>query len=215
MSPSMSSPAMSSSSRAEAPGAMRPALAWSLLVGAYVLMLLIFLVTPMANMLVLSVYRYSPTTIWTPVLTGANYAQLLEPHLSLIALRTLRIGALATVACAVLGYPVAYYLARCSRAALTAGLFVLMLPMMVSAVVGAFGWMMILGRNGLLNTGLRNLGLPAINVLYTDTAVLIALVHFLLPLMVLPLLAAIEHIPVRLEEAAANLGSNHSASFAG
>ena len=115
--------------------------------------------------------------------------------------------------CTVIGYPVAYYLARCSRPALLAGLFVLLLPMMVSAVVGAFGWIVILGRNGLLNSLLGGFGLPRLNILYTDTAVLIALVHFLLPLMVLPLLAAIERIPVRLEEAATNLGTGPFGTF--
>ena len=192
---------------------MRPGLAWSWLVGAYVVLLTLFLAVPMANMLVLSAYQYSPITIWSPVLTSANYAQLLDPYLATVALRTLRIGATATILCTLIGYPVAYYLARCSRLALIAGLFVLLLPMMVSAVVGAFGWIVILGRNGLLNTWLRELGLPRINVLYTDTAVLIALVHFLLPLMVLPLLAAIERIPVRLEEAATNLGTGPFGTF--
>jgi ABC-type spermidine/putrescine transport system permease subunit I len=189
-------------------------IAWTWLVLPYLLVLVAFLAVPLANLLILSFYTYSAVTLWVPRLTTANYAQVLTPYFGFVALRTLRIGVIATVCCAVIGYPVAYFLARCSRRVLTLGMFVLLLPLMVSAVVGSFGWMVILGRKGVLNGVLATLGLPAHGtVLYTEAAVEIALVHFLLPLMVLPLLASIEKISVRLEEAAANLGAAPLVTF--
>ncbi len=182
---------------------------WVWLVAPYVLILLVFLVLPLINVLVLSVYTYSPITIWTPRLTLANYGQVFTVYFATIALRTLRVGVLATALCVVLGYPVAYYLSRCGKRALTVGMFILTLPLMVSAVVGAFGWIVILGRNGLLNALLQAVGIDArLAILNTETAVIIALVHFLMPLMVLPLMASIERIPVQLEEAATNLGAS-------
>lgn len=180
----------------------------------YTLTLLAFLALPLANVALLSVYRYSPITIWVPEFTLANYGQMFTLYFGTVALRTLRIGATATVLCVLLGYPVAYYLSRCSRRALTVGMFILTLPLMVSAVVGAFGWIVILGRNGLLNSALKLVSPDLrLDILYTQTAVIIALVHFLLPLMVLPLMAAIEKIPRRLEEAATNLGAGSFATF--
>ena len=188
--------------------------AWFWLVSPYGLVLLLFLVVPLGSLLVLSFHTYSPVSIWLPTWTGANYGQVLTPYFATVALRTLRIAAVATAGCAILGYPVAYYLARCSRRALTVGLFLLMLPLMVSAVVGSFGWIVILGRNGLLNGMLAALRVSwRTSLLYTEMAVEIALVHFLLPLMVLPLLASIEKIPMRLEEAATNLGGGSFALF--
>jgi ABC-type spermidine/putrescine transport system permease subunit I len=185
-----------------------------LLAGPYTLILLFLLFLPLLNVLLLSFYTYSPITIWTPTFTFDNYAEILRPYLARIALRTLRIGALATLACAVIGYPVAFYLARCSKQALTIGMFIIIMPLMISAVVGAFGWIVILGQNGLLNQGLRALGVEKpITILYTEGAVIVALVHFLLPLMVLPLMASIEKIPVRLEEASINLGASPLATF--
>jgi ABC-type spermidine/putrescine transport system permease subunit I len=194
--------------------APRRSSAWLWLLFPYALTLVAFLALPLANVLLLSVYRYSPIKIWIPEFTGANYVQMFTPYFGSVALRTVSIGAIATVLCVLLGYPVAYYLSRCSKRALTVGMFVLTLPLMVSAVVGSFGWIVILGRNGLLNSALKALGAEArVDILHSPAAVVIALVHFLLPLMVLPLLAAIEKIPIKLEEAATNLGAGSFTRF--
>jgi ABC-type spermidine/putrescine transport system permease subunit I len=201
---------MSSYSSADALGrASGPIPGWVWLVLPYVLILLLFLAVPLGNIALLSLYTSSAERIWNPVLTLGNYHQLLTYYFLKITLRTLKVGAIATVLCIVLGYPVAYYLARCSRRALAVAMFILVMPLMVSAVVGAFGWIVILGRNGLANALLGTLGFTGrIDILYGETAVIIALVQFLLPLMVLPLMASIEKIPLRLEEVAVNLGAS-------
>ena len=206
--------ATSSSSAAE-PSAWRPRIGgWIWLIGPYVLVLLAFLAVPLGNIGLLSFFTQSSARLWSPVLTLANYRQIASGYFVDLIGRTLTIGALATAICAVLGYPLAYYLARCSRAALAAALFLLIMPLMVSAVVEAFGWIAILGREGLLNAVLASLGAPfRVNVLYGKGAVLIALVQLLLPVMALPLMSAIEEIPVRLEEAARNLGASPLATF--
>ncbi|MGF7162863.1 ABC-type spermidine/putrescine transport system permease subunit I [Rhodoligotrophos appendicifer] len=205
---------MSISSQADAPGALARVPAWLWLIGPYALLLMVFVAAPLANVVLLSVYTYSPVRIWTPDFTLDNYRQIFTPYFGGIAIRTLRIGATATLGCVLLGYPIAYYLARCSRRALAVGMFILIMPLMVSAVVGSFGWIVILGRNGLLNGALAALGIESnVTILYTEAAVVIALVHFLLPLMVLPLMASIEKISVRLEEASINLGASPVSTF--
>jgi ABC-type spermidine/putrescine transport system permease subunit I len=187
---------------------------WIWLTAPYIVILLAFLAAPLGNVILLSFYTHSPDKIWVPVPTLENYRQLFSLYFLNITLRTLRLGAIATVFCIILGYPVAYYLARCSKRALAISMFILVMPLMVSAVVGAFGWIVILGRNGLLNTALKTLGVDGrVDVLYTETAVVIALVHFLLPLMVLPLSASIERISPRLEEVAVNLGAGPLLTF--
>jgi putative spermidine/putrescine transport system permease protein len=84
---------------------------------------------------------------------------------------------------------------------------------MVSAVIRVFGWIVILGRKGLVNEAFAALGLEPVRLLYTDTAVVIGLVNVFLPFMALPLMAAIERIPPNLEEAAQNLGANRYQMF--
>lgn len=172
-----------------------------------------FLVAPLVGMLDLSFKTHSATTLWTPEFTWANYVDALDGYYLDIFLGSVRIAGIATICCIILGYPLAYFLARCSPAVLSLGLFLLVMPLMVSTVIRAFGWLVILGGNGILNQALVALGLGQISILYTETAVIIALVQLVLPLMVLPLMASIESIPIEMEEAAVNLGANGWATF--
>ncbi|MFI5015693.1 MAG: ABC transporter permease [Hyphomicrobiales bacterium] len=187
---------------------------WVWLAGPYALVLFLFLAIPLCNLVVLSLFRYSATSIWTPELTASNYARILDGFYIALTLRSLWIGAITTALCVVLGYPLAYFLARCSPRALSLGLFLLVLPLMVSTVIRAFGWIILLGREGAINSLLRALGIgEPLGMLYSEGSVIVALVQYVLPLMVLPLMAAIERIPLSLEEAAVNLGSSAATVF--
>ena len=108
----------------------------------------------------------------------------------------------------VLGYPLAYCLARARPRWQAVGLFLLIMPLMVSAVIRIFGWIVILGRKGMVNQALVAVGLEPVKLLYSETAVVIGLVNIFVPFMVLPIMASIEHISPSLEEAAQNLGAN-------
>jgi ABC-type spermidine/putrescine transport system permease subunit I len=181
---------------------------WTLLVGPYALYLLVLLIVPFANVALFSVHTYSPTKIILPELSFANYLKLLDPYYARLLGRTLKLGLITTAVCAVLGYPLAYFLARARPRVLTLGLFLLVMPLMVSTVIRVFGWIVILGRKGLINNALMALGLEPAKLLYNETAVVIGLVNIFMPFMVLPLMASIERIPPSLEEAAQNLGAN-------
>jgi ABC-type spermidine/putrescine transport system permease subunit I len=192
----------------------RPA-SWLWLGGPYLIFLILFVGVPLGNLAVLSVYTYSPIQIWIPEFTTANYLLVFaDAYYVGITIRTLRIAAITTAICIVLGYPLAYFLARCSARVLSIGLFLLVMPLMVSTVIRAFGWIVILGRNGVINSLLEGVGLPfRLDVLHSETAVIIALVQLVMPLMVLPLMASIEKIPLSLEEAASNLGATPATIF--
>ena len=181
---------------------------WVWLAGPYMLVLLLALLVPLANLGNLSVLRYDPQSIWTADLTLENYDRLLDSHYFDVLVRTLRIGVIPALACLLIGAPLAYWLARCSRSMLALGLFFVVMPMMVSTVIRAFGWMVLLGRNGVLNGTAVSLGFDRwVFIMNTEAAVILALVQICLPLMVLPAMAAIEKIPRALEEAATNLGA--------
>jgi ABC-type Fe3+ transport system permease subunit len=75
-------------------------------------------------------------------------------------------------------------------------------------VIRVFGWIVILGRKGLLNQALLALGLEPVKLLYSETAVVIGLVNIFVPFMVLPIMASIERISPSLEQAAQNLGAS-------
>ena len=188
---------------------------WALFVGPYGVYLLVFLVLPFANVALLSVYLHSPTKIAIAGVHRRQLRQALELYYATLFLRTLRLSLVVTAVCAVLGYPLAYLLARSTSRIMTLGLFLLIMPLMVSTVIRVFGWVVILGNEGLVNQGLRLLGAgEGVRLLYTEGAVILGLTQQSMPFMVLPIMAAIERISPSLEEAARNLGASWGQMFA-
>ncbi len=195
-------------------GRERPSPYWVLFVGPYGLYLLVFLVLPFANVALLSVYLHSPTKIAIAEFTTANYSKLWELYYANLFFRTLRLSLVVTVVCVALGYPLAYLLARARPRIMTLGLFLLIMPLMVSTVIRVFGWVVILGNEGLVNQALRRLGAgDGVQLLHTEGAVVIGLAQQSMPFMVLPIMASIERISPSLEEAARNLGASWGQMF--
>ena len=125
-----------------------------------------------------------------------------------IAFRTVGIAALTTVADAVIAFPFAYYMARVAGSRTRAVLFVLvLLPLWSSYLVRVYAWRQILDHDGILNWTLQQLGLPAANLAYTNTAVWIVFTYVWLPFMILPIYASLERIPDSMLEASADLGA--------
>jgi putative spermidine/putrescine transport system permease protein len=142
--------------------------------------------------------------------TLANYRSVLHSPLARdVAYDTLRLAGLMTLLTALLGYPLAYVLARSpSRGLRRVVLFGLVVTFLSGGVTRAYAWLIILGNRGLINQALMALGLPTFRLAYDETGVVIGVVHFLLPFFVLTLLAALKNIPLSLEEAARNLGAS-------
>ncbi|GAB4538233.1 MAG: ABC transporter permease [Anaerolineae bacterium] len=132
-----------------------------------------------------------------------------------VFLRTLRLAAMVTVIAAVLGYPAAYAIShmRAGRRALMMSLIIL--PLMTNPVARTYTWLVILGRLGLVNRTLEFLGLTErpLRLLYTETAIILGLLHLFLPLMILSLVSAMENIRPELEEAAQSLGASRLVTF--
>jgi putative spermidine/putrescine transport system permease protein len=173
-------------------------------------------------MLVLAVFLVGP--IWVNLLeslkepsgaTGlAQYARIFGDiyYLTIIA-QTLGFGFAVTAICIVLGYPLAYVVARSQGAWKAALILLVVTPLLVNVVVRSFGWMVILGGSGAVNAGLVALGFPKVELMYNWTGVTIAMVHVLLPFMVLSIASTLETLDRRLEEAAAVLGATPARVF--
>lgn len=126
-----------------------------------------------------------------------------------IGWRTLKLSALITVICAVVGFPLAYIMARVGLRARLWIVILVILPLMTSVVVRTFGWMVLLGRGGLVPTTLHSLGFVGRNftLMQTEAAIVIGMVQVLLPFMTLSILGVILKIDGRLEEAARTMGA--------
>jgi len=142
---------------------------------------------------------------WTGTL--ANYASILDPLYLQIFWRSLWMAALTTVMCLVFGFPLAYLIARAPRKWQAVLLLLIIIPFWTNFLVRTYAWMFILRTEGLLNTVLMSAGIvdQPLNLLYTDTAVIIGLVYGYLPFMVLPLFASLERLDPSVIEAAWDL----------
>ncbi len=145
-------------------------------------------------------------------LTLAHYAHFFgTPLYAHVLFTTLRISVSTTLAAALLGYPVALVMARANPILSRAVTLIVIAPLVVSVVVRTYGWQLILanGPQGLLNWTLLSLGVirTPVRLLYSETAVVLGSLHVFLPMMVLPLAAALGKIDPRLDDAARMLGA--------
>ncbi len=142
---------------------------------------------------------------WVGTLT--NYTSIADPLYLRIFWRSLWLAVVTTAICLVMGFPMAYAIARAPQRWQGILLLLVIIPFWTNFLVRTYAWMFILRTEGLLNTVLMSLGLihEPLNILFSDTAVLIGLVYGYLPFMVLPLYAALERLDPSLIEAAWDL----------
>ncbi|WP_178106796.1 ABC transporter permease subunit [Pseudomonas mangiferae] len=150
------------------------------------------------------------------VLNLGNYLMLTEDPLYLAAyLGSLKMAFFSTLICLLIGYPMAYAIARADKELQTVLLLLIMMPTWTAILIRVYAWMGILSNNGLLNGVLQGLGLidAPLQILNTDIAVYIGVVYSYLPFMILPLFANLVKHDLSLLEAASDLGSSHINNF--
>lgn len=118
------------------------------------------------------------------------------------------LGLIATVICLVLGYPIAYIISRAKGVSQRTMVMLIMLPQWMNFLLRTYALMSLLENNGLINTWLRDIGLPQINIINTRFAVVVGMVYDFLPFMVLPIYSVMTKIDNRVTEAAQDLGAN-------
>ena len=122
--------------------------------------------------------------------------------------RTAWVSLTTTLLCVLIGAPEAYVLSRMRAPWRSFFLVVILSPLLISVVVRAFGWSLVLGPAGLLNSFLQSVGFDRVRILYTPTAVVIALVHVMLPFMVIPVWTSLQKLDPQIENAALSLGAS-------
>lgn len=184
--------------------ALVPAAAW----------LTLFFLLPLLIIGVISFMRAATPVEW--VVDGGSFERLLNPlHLRILA-RSLGLAAAATLLCLLLGYPLAYYIARRPPRSRRLLYFMVLVPLWANSLVLVYAWMVLLRPNGILDAVLAALGIGGdapLMLLYTPVAVLIGLVYWYLPFMVYPLYASLEKFDFSLLDAARDLGASRWTAF--
>jgi putative spermidine/putrescine transport system permease protein len=176
----------------------------------------VFLILPLAFFLVMGVFRYDAFALYLPRLTGENFHRLLaDAHYRSIIVLTLRLAALTTLFALLLAYPIAYFLSRTRSAWRGVLMFLVVAPLTTGVIVRTYGWIVLFGAEGLINRVLMGLGLThqPLQILNTQTAVVVALVHILLPYMVFPLFSSLSAQDPDLQQAASTLGAGPARTF--
>ena len=193
----------------------RKSLASHLLLAPAAVWLILFLVVPAIGLVALSFAKNGAygEVVWS--LTLQNYARAFNPKYIAVLLRALGFAGATTTICLLLGYPLAYYLSFRAGKWRNAMIIGLMVPFWTSALVAFYSWMIILGKEGLLNSALLRFGFISspIGILYTPFSVLLGLVYFYLPFTVLPLYGSLEKVPRSYVEAAYDLGAGRWTAF--
>ena len=193
-----------------------PLLSATSLVGPATVFVVVGLLAPLAILLRYSFNSVDRRRIMQDTFTFANYEKFFsDSYYTSTLLTTMRVAALCTVVCLIMGLPLAYVLARTQTRFKNVLIMLVVLPLFVGNAVRAAGWMVVFGTKGFLNVTLISLGLigQPLQIMYTEGAVIAGIIAVNLPYMVLTLQSVIEGINRNLEEAAFSLGAGPATMF--
>ena len=170
----------------------------------YVGWMVFFVVAPLIVVLIYAFTRESADGSW--FITLDNFEGMVG-YASVFG-RSFLLAGIATLVCILLGYPMAYFLARERGRLRSMATLLIMLPMWMNFLLRTYSWVFLLERNGFFNSLLSAIGLPKLDIINTSGAVVLGMVYNFLPFMVLPIFSVIVKIDSRVIEAAQDLGAN-------
>jgi putative spermidine/putrescine transport system permease protein len=168
------------------------------------------LLIPIVILFRYSLNKFVPRLMMVDAVTIENYVKFFSDHYYLgVFFTTVKVALICTVICLILGFPLAYVLARTRSRLKNVLIMLVILPLFVGNAVRAAGWMTLFGTKGMINAGLIGFGLTSapVEMMFTQGAVIVGIIAVNLPFMVLTLQSVIESIDRSVEEAAFSLGA--------
>lgn len=179
----------------------------------YIVWAVMMLVLPMALIALYSVMNQGNSII-SFSFTLEHYAKFFtDPDFLLILWRSILIAVKTTVLCLLLGYPIAYYIARSTEKVQNVLILCITLPMWINMLVRTYAWIGLLSNGGIFQKILGFFGLGNVELLYTEGAVLLGMVYNFLPFMILQIQTSLSKMDYSLIEASADLGASPAQTF--
>ena len=177
--------------------------------------LMVFVFLPNIMIIATSFLTRDDANLVEMVFTLDNYYRLFDPMYAEVLLHSINMALVATLACLILGYPFAFFLAKMPKKIQPLLLFLLIVPFWTNSLIRIYGLKIFLSTKGYFNEFLLWIGLidKPLRIIYTPEAVVLGLVYILLPFMVLPLYSSIEKLDKPCLEAARDLGANKLQTF--
>lgn len=173
----------------------------------------VFIILPLVLILLYSFNGSGSIAFENFVFSLSNYKRFFQPiYLKMLGI-TLLIAFLSTVGCLLIGYPVAYIISKMDEKVASSLIFVFIMPMWINLLLRTYGWITLLGKNGVLNRFLASLGLDSLGIMYTPTAVVLGMIYEFLPYMVIQIYNALRNVDPNLIEAASDLGADKKTVF--
>ncbi|MCQ2969141.1 MAG: ABC transporter permease [Clostridium sp.] len=176
----------------------------------YIVWSSLFIVIPL---IIIVFFSFTQETASGYSFTLENFKRVLNSQYISVFRRSLVLAFESTVLCLIIGYPVAYFISRMKSNKKNILIMLFIVPMWMNFLLRTYAWLPILGKNGVINNFLSAIGLNTINILYTDTAVLLGMVYNFLPFMILPIYTVLIKMDNNLIEAASDLGANKRQIF--
>lgn len=172
----------------------------------------VFIVVPML-MIMLYAFTQAGNTVINLSFTLNNFTKFFTPVFERVLMNSIQVAVLTTVVCILIGYPMAYIVAKTSERWRATLLLLVTMPQWINMLIRLYALTGILSENGILNTFLAKLGLPTLTLLYTDIAVVIGMVYNFLPFMILPIYTVLAKLDPSLMDASYDLGANRMQTF--
>ena len=176
----------------------------------YILWSGLFIVIPL---FLIIFFAFTNSTDSGYTFTLKHFEELMQPMYFRIFFRSLKLALISTLLCLLIGYPTAYIISKTKASRQGTLLMLAIVPMWMNFLLRTYAWSAILGKNGVINTIITSLGFSPINILYTDTAVLLGMVYNFLPFMILPIYTILSKMDQDLINAAKDLGANSRQVF--
>ena len=180
------------------------------LIGPATLIICAGLLVPIAILFRYSLNKFVPRLMMVDAVTIENYVKFFSDKYYLgVFYTTVKVALICTLVCLVLGFPLAYKLARTTTRFKNVLIMLVVLPLFVGNAVRAAGWMTLFGSKGMISVGLMEIGITSapVQIMFTEGAVIVGIIAVNLPFMVLTLQSVIESIDRAVEEAAFSLGA--------
>ena len=180
----------------------------------YVLWMAIFILIPLFLVAYFAFTTGDSTNKSTFVFSLVNFKRFMSPIYLSVLWRSLSLAIISTFVCFILGYPMAYIIAKKKKTQTRNNMILLfVIPMWMNFLLRTYAWLTILGKNGIINTILNSLGFGSLNLIYNNGAVILGMVYNFLPFMVLPIYSVLIKMDKNLVEAAEDLGASKTTVF--
>ncbi len=182
------------------------------LIGPYTFWLFALTLIPML-LILLYAFVEQGTSVTTFSFTLDNFVKFFDPVFINVLVRSFGVGIITTIICLLIGYPVALGISRCKEKTQTILILLITLPTWINLLMRTYAWINILSSKGLLASMLGSVGIPTVDLLYTDFAVILGMVYNFLPFMILPIYSVLSKMDYSLQEASLDLGASPIQTF--